>query len=225
MNRKNVLYIGSGNSSHLFKKLNLYDYYIVALNNAWRHFPYEGRKLDMWIHSGDFPREWRPEELSIITREVSHPEYEKGVRDIVLNSLNKNAVSPPHWAGYTMFFQGLYFIANELKPDKISLLGFDHDYNPAKVEKWKDDGQPNPQNNFKRVGGETIKESLEKNYGDMEADSFYGHGTPDPLRLGEGHLQYKFELAINNFEKLGIELVNLSPVISNINIIKKESIL
>ena len=39
----------------------------------------------------------------------------------------------------TIFFCGLYWIFDELKPEKVSLLGFDHDYNPDKVKKWNED--------------------------------------------------------------------------------------
>lgn len=217
----NVLYIGSGKSSELIKDLDLSKYYVVALNNAYRHF--EGKSLDCWIHSGDFPREWRPKDKSFIKREVTHPEYEDGVKNII-KDLDISAASPAHYVGYTMFFQGLYFLANEFHPKKISLLGFDHDYNPEKVAIWKAQGQPNPQNNFKRVGGESIKDSLDKTFEGKSPDSFYGHGTPDPLRLGEDHLLAKFKLAEAIFKQLGIELVNLSPVKSEINILRKEPI-
>lgn len=217
----NVLYIGSGKSSELIKYLDLSKYYVVALNNAYRHF--EDKELDCWIHSGDFPREWRPKDKSFIKREVTHPEYENGVKDII-NKLDIVAASPAHYVGYTMFFQGLYFLANEFHPKKISLLGFDHDYNPEKVAIWKAQGQPNPQNNFKRVGGESIKDSLDKTFEGKSPDSFYGHGTPDPLRLGENHLTQKFELAGEIFKQLGITLVNLSPVESEINTLPKEVI-
>ena len=56
----------------------------------------------------------------------------------------------------------------------------------------------------------------------MESDFFYGHGTPDPIRLGERQLVSKFQQAIDICERLNVELVNLSPVESRINIIKKE---
>lgn len=217
----NILYIGSGNSSKLIDKLDLSKYYVVALNNAWRHF--ENKILDCWVHSGDFPIEWRPTDKTNIQREVTHPEYENGVISLV-KKLNLTQSSPAHYVGYTMFFQGLYFLANEFNPKKISLLGFDHDYNPDKVAIWKQQGQPNPQNNFKRVGGESIKDSLDKTFKDKTPDSFYGHGTPDPLRLGEEHLMAKFNLAKELFQLMGIELVNLSPVISDINTLTKESI-
>jgi hypothetical protein len=51
----NVLYIGSGKSATLFRKLNLDNYTIACVNNAWRLF--DGNKFDVWIHSGDFPKE------------------------------------------------------------------------------------------------------------------------------------------------------------------------
>jgi hypothetical protein len=51
----------------------------------------------------------------------------------------------------------------------------------------------------------------------MEKDFFYGHGTPDPLRLGEKHLLEKFEIAKNSAKILGVEIVNCSGVSSAIN--------
>ena len=107
---------------------------------------------------------------------------------------------------------------------KISLLGFDHDYNPEKVEKWLKNQRPNPQNHYLKPKEKSINESLEDFFKGMKKDSFYGQGTPDPIRLGETHLREKFLLAIDNAEKLGVELVNLSPVNSSINMVKKETI-
>lgn len=51
----------------------------------------------------------------------------------------------------------------------------------------------------------------------MESDFFYGHGTPDPLRLGMDHLKQKMSQALNLLERLGIEIINLSPVKSEFN--------
>ena len=40
----------------------------------------------------------------------------------------------------------------------------------------------------------------------MEKDFFYGHGTPDPVRLGDKHLIKKFQQAIDICEQIGVEL-------------------
>jgi hypothetical protein len=216
----NVLYIGSGKSATLFRKLNLDNYTIACVNNAWRLF--DGNKFDVWIHSGDFPKENSPIIKNYKT-EVSFKEYNNASIEIV-KKLDIRCKSPSHYLGYTIFFNGLYWIMNDLKPKKISLLGFDHDYNPDKVQKWIANNKPNPQNSYLKPSNQSISDWSNEFFKDMKQDSFYGHGTPDPIRLGEDHLISKFQIAIDNAEKLGIDLVNLSPLQSKINIIKKEKI-
>ena len=82
--------------------------------------------------------------------------------------------------GYTIFFLGLYWIIDFLEPDKISLLGFDHDYNPSKVKKWNENKRPTPQNYITKTQDQTIKEWSESFFEGMRPDSFYGQGTPGP---------------------------------------------
>jgi hypothetical protein len=216
----NVLYIGSGKSATLFRKVNLDNYVVVCVNNAWRLF--EDNTFDIWIHSGDFPIENSPKIKNYHT-EISFKEYDKAANEII-KKLNVVCQSPAHYLGYTVFFNGLYWIMNDLKPKKISLLGFDHDYNPDKVQKWIDNDKPNPQNHYLKPSSQSIHDWSNEFFKDMKHDSFYGHGTPDPIRLGEDHLISKFHMAISNAEKLGIDLVNLSPIQSKINVIKKEKI-
>ena len=119
------------------------------------------------------------------------------------------------------FFLGLYWILNTLDPKKISLLGFDHDYNSEKVKKWNENNRPSPQN-YHKEKSQSIEEWSNSFFSGMEKDFFYGHGTPDPVRLGDKHLIKKFQQAIDICEQIGVELVNLSPVESKINIIKKQ---
>tara|TARA_Y100001937_G_scaffold125097_1_gene191161 strand:+ start:871 stop:1536 length:666 start_codon:yes stop_codon:yes gene_type:complete len=216
----NVLYVGSGNSAKLIAELSLDNYYIVAANNAWRLF--ENKKLDTWIHSGDFPHENRPSK-KLFSQEISFHKYNEACRNIA-NKLGSQCKSAPHYVGYTIFFLGLYWIMDALAPDKISLLGFDHDYNPDKVEKWNSSGRPNPQNHYLKSKSESIKDWSNKFFDGMAQDSFYGQGTPDPLRLGKKYLINKFDQAINNCQKLNIDLVNISPVESEINSVKKERV-
>jgi len=216
----NVLYIGSGKSANLHKTLDLSKYNVVCANNAWRLF--KNGSFDYWIHSGDFPREWRPS-VKNYTHEISYYEY----KDSSVNICNKfriKTTSPQHYIGYTIFFQGLYYIMDVLKPSKISLLGFDHDYNKDKINKWEANGRPTPHNNFLKPINQKIDEWANSFFEGMVPDSFYGHGTPDPMRLSKQHLIEKFNIAVDIANKLNIDLVNLSPIVSDINIIKKESI-
>lgn len=213
----NVLYVGSGRSAQLVQRIDRSKYTVACVNNAWRLFD----KFDIWIHSGDFPGENRPRVKNFET-EVSHKQYNEAAAEIV-NKIGAECKSPTHYLGYTVFFNGLYWLMNQ-QPKKISLLGFDHDYNPEKVKKWKENNKPSPQNQYMKPKDLSINEWLCDFFKGMEKDSFYGQGTPDPLRLGEKHLKDKFLLAVEIANKLNIELVNLSPVNSEINIIKKERI-
>ncbi len=217
-NDKNVLYVGSGNSANLVKHLDLSKYTVVCVNNAWKLFTDTG--FDVWVHSGDFPDENHPKKKNY-RKEVSHREYKESA--IAANEMfGYFDPSPEHLFGYTIFFHGLYWILTQLKPDKVSLLGFDHDYNPQKVEKWTANGRPAPHNLYLKPHNQTIVKWADEFFKDMQPDSFYGHGTPDPLRLGEEYIYKKIQFAKLHYEIMGIELVNLSPVQSPINDITKE---
>lgn len=216
----NVLYIGSGKSANLIEKLDLSTYYIVCANNAWKLF--QNSHFNVWIHSGDFPVENRPKIINF-DLDISHNQYSQSAINIA-KKLQIVTRSPMHHLGYTVFFNGLYWIFDTLQPQKVSLLGFDHDYNQEKLKKWDENGRPNPQNNYKKPRNQSLSDWSEKFFDGMETDSFYGHGTPDPMRLGAKHLKQKFMYAIINANKLNIDLVNLSPVESTINIIRKEPI-
>lgn len=217
----NILYIGSSNSANLINTIDLSKYIVICANNAWKLF--KTSKFDVWIHSGDFPYENRPK-IKNFNTEISHNDYMITAQNII-NKLNISCKSPPHHLGYTIFFLGLYWICDSFPNSKISLLGFDHDYNKNKVKKWNDNNRPNPQNHYLKPKGQTIQDWAAKFFEGMEHDSFYGHGTPDPLRLGEQHIKDKFDLLKKYVSQLNIELVNLSPIISDINTISKETIL
>ena len=210
----NVIFCGSGNSARLIESVDQEKFIICGANNAWRLFD----SFEYWIHSGDFPFENRPK-VPNYKNEISFKEYGKTAQEFC-EVLNIETKSPQHYVGYTIFFLGLHWIMMELKPKRIGLLGFDHDYNPEKVEKWRANGQPNPQNQYLK-GSETL-ENWSKNFFDgMEQDSFYGQGTPDPLRLGVSHLLDKFEQVIKNSIKLEIDIVNLSPRLRGVNPLPK----
>lgn len=213
-----VLYVGSGKSAMLINDLDLSKYTVVGVNNSWRLFD----KFDIWIHSGDFPHESRPP-IKNYDLEISYKQYSASIANVV-KTLKAQCNSPQHYVGYTIFFLGLYWIFNDLKPKNIFLLGFDHDYNPKKLKKWNDNDRPNPQNYFLKPKDQSIKDWSATFFKGMETDFFYGHGTPDPIRLGMPHLQNKMKQAIDNARKLGIQIFNLSPVESEFNqIITKRS--
>ena len=79
--------------------------------------------------------------------EISRNEYCDHVNEIA-EKLNWNTDSPQHHAGYTIFFQGLYSLMNMPNFTDIYTLGFDHDYDMEKYNKWKSLGYPNSQNKY-----------------------------------------------------------------------------
>lgn len=210
-----IIYIGSGQSAKLIHSIDKKKYTIICVNNAWRLFE-ENEEFDYWIHSGDFPRENFPSKTNF-KNEISYLQYQPAIENLINQKLDLNQKFPYHYVGYTIFFQGLYWIFEELKPSNIYLLGFDHDYNESKTKKWFDNGQPNPQNNFLRGQNETVKDWSKRFFADFDEDFFYGHGTPDPLRLGENHLIEKFNLALEISKNLGVNIYNASQVESKIN--------
>lgn len=210
-----VLYIGSGNSAKLVDTIDTSCYYIVCANNAWKLF--KNSKFDAWIHSGDFPYENRPKKDDINYKlEVSHKEYSLSAENIC-KKLQISTKSPCHILGYTIFFLGLYWILDNRPNSDIYLLGFDHDYNSKKIQKWNSNNRPNPQNKYLKPKNQSIAEWSDQFFSGMQKDSFYGHGTPDPMRLGLTHLKQKMQNAITNANKLGVQVVNLSPVESEFN--------
>ena len=215
---KNVLYVGSGNSAEFIKDIDLSQYTVVCVNNAWRLFV--DKQIYAWVRPGDFPRENYPRTKGYDV-EVRPLEYNKAAED-AMKKLNHEWKSPSHAYGYTIFFNGLYWIMMTLKPKRISLLGFDHDYNPEKVARWEEGKRPNPQNRYQAKGDVDVDEWGNTFFKGLKQDSFYGQGTPDPLRLGESHLVEKFNFALENCSRLGIDLVNLSPVPSRINSAPKD---
>ena len=216
----NVLYVGSGHSANLVSQLDLTKYTICCANNSWRLFE-DGVDVCAWIHSGDFPTPNRPskDRKEKYQYEVSHNDYDSSMRNIC-EKMGYEPKSPMHHLGYTVFFAGLYWIADTLKPKKVSLLGFDHDYDSDKTKKWMEAGQPSPQNIWKEQ--KSYNQNVEEFFEGTKTDHFYGQGTPDPMRIGEKVLIEKFELAKATFLKLNIELVNISPLDSKINTVKRE---
>ena len=126
-----ILYVGSGKSA-LNATDSIYDdHIIVCVNNSWKIFQ-DKKPIDVWLHTGDFPREnFAPK--TCFHREIAHKEYSTTAKEAA-RILGWETKSPEHYAGYTAFFQGLYWIFLDLKPKRVGLLGFDHDYNSEKTK-------------------------------------------------------------------------------------------
>jgi hypothetical protein len=207
---KDVLYVGSGNSALLSSQYDLSNLIVCCVNNA--HLLFDS--FDYWIRPGDFPIENYPK-IKNYKQGISYSEYSKQIR-IISERLNWNVASVEHHAGYTTFFNGLYWIMGELSPKNIYTIGFDHDYNKEKLKKWYEKGNPAPNNRYNGL-------DIQKEFKEFENDSFYGISTPDPMRLGEQHLKEKFEIAKETAKQLNINLWNLSDVrgINSFNKINK----
>ena len=206
----NVIYIGSGKSALQAKDLDLTPFKTICLNNAWRLLD----NFDVWIRSGDFPLKNMPKKVNF-KEEISYSQYSYHIKKLS-KELDWQTNSPEHYVGYTMFFQGLYYIMSAIKPKNIYTLGFDHDYNVDRYNHWKNIGEPNPQNQFLNI-------NIEKEFDKFEADSFYGKSsTPDPLRRGLGfdYLKDKFELAKKVSKDLNINLYNASFQTKGVNLFK-----
>lgn len=204
-----VLFIGSGLSAQQATDDIYQDHIKVCLNNAWRVYP--DKVFDYWIHPNDFPPENYPDTINYRT-EIRHKDYssvlDRNAERIGFPELS--GVSLERSIGYTSFFQGLYWIMLELAPKQIGLLGFDHDYNQEKVQKWCADDMPQIRNNFNHKAEKTVKEWANNYFSGLDEDAFYGHGTPDPLRYGPQYIEQKMQIAAATAKKLGITLLNYS---------------
>lgn len=213
----NVLYIGSGLSALQAREEQYHDHIKVCLNNAWRI--YEGSEFDFWIRPEDFPQENYPTQVHF-RREITHENYSyalhQAAEQLGFGDLNGFALEKE--IGYTSFFQGLYWIMLVLAPQRVGLLGFDHDYNPEKIKKWKADGMPQIGNNFlnKREGG--VNEWVSDYFREYEQDAFYGQSTPDPMRFNADYIEKKMQLALHSAQLLGVDIINYSQRFSPYNV-------
>lgn len=212
-----ILYIGSGPSASLLPTLDLDSYdYIIGVNNSWRLFK-DNLRLDYWIFSGDLPYENRPTNNPNILYSICDIEYSKASVNI-LSELNIVSKFPEQYIGYTIFFQGLYWIMDTFRPSDIHLLGFEHRYNIDKTKKWIDMGMPSPHNRFLKDSSISLSEWTNTHFAEFSPDSFYGHGTPDPLRLGEEYLRNKCILADHISTILNISIFNIVEPNTDINV-------
>jgi len=203
-----VLYVGSGISARKASKILSSVDVTCAVNNAWQVF--DKNTLDYWVHSGDFPASgFLPKDHG--AKVVSYYEY-KDSPGRMCEQLGMQFERPEYHIGYTLYFQGLFWILDTFKPKRILHLGFDHDYNKAKTQTWREAKQPTPHDLF---GGANPIDAIkwgEEFFKTFEPDFFYGHGTPDPLRLGEQELVRLFKQAEKYAANLGCELLNASGV-------------
>ena len=203
-----VLYVGSGRSAVKVTEKTFSGLTSCAVNNAWRVFQ-EG-ELHYWVHSGDFPASGFPPP-DTKAKTVNYFDYQHSPRT-VCEKLGVVTDNPEYHIGYTLFFQGLFWVLDTLNPKRILFLGFDHDYNTEKTKKWREVKQPTPHDSF---GGAHPEDAIawgNEFFNTYEPDFFYGHGTPDPLRLGEDELVRLFKQAEDYASRLGCELLNASGV-------------
>lgn len=208
-----VLYVGSGASALKAKNFRGKVDLVCAVNNAWRALAPEG--LDYWIYPGDLPLENFPPD-SLPHTPINYLDFQHSAQT-VFASLGETYEFPQHKAGYTIFFQGLYWLFDKIKPKRIFTIGFDHDYAPEKVKKWLEHKCPAPNNQFQGVNPPSVSAWVNSFFEDCPTDAFYGHGTPDPLRLGEAEIREFFDRAKYCADRLGIELYNASGVTHGLN--------
>lgn len=201
---KDVVYVGSGLSAVKVSEIKRENFTTCALNNAWRAF--DGSPPDYWIHSGDLPSSHLMPQSDTTIR-VGHAEIAAIGRE-ACDALGIVTEFPQHEIGYTMFFQGLFWIILRLKPDAIFTLGMDHDYDPDRVKMWMDAGCPAPHNRYLGADPPNPSTWADEFFRGHEPDSFYGQGTPDPMRFGEQHIKDLFRLAEERALRLGVKVFN-----------------
>ena len=210
---ESVLYVGSGLSAKAAKGLADKVTLCCAVNNAWRVFDPEG--VDYWLCPGDFPPENYPPPR-FPHKPINYCDFKDSSQNVFAR-FGEEYQFPQHHAGYTTFFQGLYWLFDKVQPKRIYLLGFDHDYDPQKVELWESQGQPAPNNNYGGTSPPSVEKWANEFFKDCPVDAIYGHGTPDPLRLGAQAITELFLRAQDYAERLGIEVFNVSGVTHGLN--------
>jgi hypothetical protein len=208
-----VLYVGSGLSALQANEYRGKVDVCCSVNNAWRALMPTGS--DYWIYPGDFPPEnFPPNEFK--HQRISYDDFQNSA-ERVFARLGQKYVFPQHKAGYTIFFQGLYWIFDNLKPKRIYTIGFDHDYSAEKVRKWIEHKCPAPNNKFNGDSPVSVKDWSDNFFSNCPEDSIYGHGTPDPWRLGIDELTEFFNRALECSSQLGIALFNASGITNGLN--------
>jgi hypothetical protein len=171
--------------------------------------------VDYWLHPSDFPPENYPPEDFPHTR-IGYFDFQYSAKR-VFSRLGEDPEFPQIHAGYTTFFQGFYWLLDQIQPKRIFTLGFDHDYDQTKVARWKSEGLPTPNNYYCGAHPSSVNQWSNEFFKECPADAFYGHGTPDPLRLGEQTIRDLFARAQNSANRLGVEVFNVSGVTYGLN--------
>ena len=192
---KNILLVGSGKSALEYRKHNLKDVDIMAVNNSIKAF--DDLVVDYYLCATDFPKHEMPKKNSY-KEKISKYSY----RYHTLAFAKYYTLPFRPLVGKTIFLDSLNWVFTK-GYKKIYLLGFDHDYNPNRVKKW----------NGKYETNDKKLEKIFKGKG-LEPDTFYGQGTPDPLRFGKEKLTNLFNLVEAHGKFYGCEIYNLS---SNMN--------
>lgn len=188
---KYLLLVGSGKSALEYKKHSLENIDVMAVNNSIKAF--DDLIVDYYLCATDFPKFEVPNKNSY-KKKIS--KYSYRYHTLAFAKYHNFPFRP--LVGKTIFLDSLNWAFTK-GYRKIYLLGFDHDYNPNRVKKW--DGKYLTDSN-----------KLEKIFDgkDEEPDTFYGQGTPDPLRLGKENLQNIFSLVQAHSRFYGCEIINLS---------------
>jgi hypothetical protein len=188
---KNILLVGSGKSALEYKKHNLKNVDVLAVNNSIKAF--DDLVVDYYLCATDFPKNEIPKK-NFYKEKIS--KYNFRYHTLAFAKYCNLPFRP--LVGKTIFLDSLNWAFTK-GYKKIYLLGFDHDYNPNRVKKW----------NGKYETDNKKLEKIFKGKG-FEPDTFYGQGTPDPLRFGIEKLSNLFSLVEAHGKFYGCEICNLS---------------
>ena len=188
---KNILLVGSGKSALEYKKHNLKNVDVMAVNKSIKAF--DNLVVDYYLCATDFPKTEVPKK-SFYKEKIS--KYNYRYHTLAFAKYYNLPFRP--LVGKTVFLDSLNWAFTK-GYKKIYLLGFDHDYNPNRVKKW----------NGKYETDNKKLEKIFKGKG-FEPDTFYGQGTPDPLRFGKKKLSNLFSLVEAHGKFYGCEIFNLS---------------
>ena len=188
---KNILLVGSGKSALEYKKHNLKNVDVMAVNKSIKAF--DNLVVDYYLCATDFPKTEVPKK-SFYKEKIS--KYNYRYHTLAFAKYYNLPFRP--LVGKTVFLDSLNWAFTK-GYKKIYLLGFDHDYNPNRVKKW----------NGKYETDNKKLEKIFKGKG-FEPDTFYGQGKPDPLRYDKKKLSNLFSLVEAHGKFYGCEIFNLS---------------
>lgn len=209
------LILGSGLSSSQKEDMELSDYFVIAVNNAWRIF--ENEWFHLWFHSGDFQKHSWPTQKNYAFEVGYFGSKECFGKISEVEGWPYNPQNPAIYIGSNVFFCVMYWTIYNIRPQQIDLLGFDFDYNKEKVDIWKKIPTKFPTDKFLEESGLTIDQWYKQNFGELR-DTVYGMGTPDASRFSPEYIKEKMFLLKGYAEKHGVKITNLSKRGSVVNI-------